>query len=165
LDCCRALGLLPEAVELVPEGSVYRVAVRWPDEVAELVQAPLSLTGEQIRADRRMSYGGLVSTPLELSEASREPGGHGVKQALSRGESLETTPPSPPGATNGIIPRERRPLWLYSGSLRFSRSSWTTQLTEQRLCLLEVHGVEAFGEPIIDTGKHNAPLVAAASLA
>src|SRR5262249_19176024 len=155
-DCCRALGLLAEAVALFAEGSVYRAAGDGGRGRGTTPDAPLSLTGEHIRADLHVSYRGLLASRLELSKAARELGGHRVKQALIWRKQLH------PRATNGIIPRERRPLWLYSGSSRFSRSSWTTQVTEQRLCLLEVRGVEAFGEPIVDTGERHAPLVAAA---
>src|SRR6516165_7926718 len=39
------------------------------------------------------------------------------------------------------------------------------QFLQQRLGLLEVSGVEAFGEPVVDFGEHRAGLVAAASIA
>src|SRR5271155_4828991 len=38
------------------------------------------------------------------------------------------------------------------------------QLVEQRLGVLQVGGVEAFGEPVVDVGEHRARLVALALL-
>src|ERR1700687_5411451 len=43
---------------------------------------------------------------------------------------------------------------------QFEQSMTDTQLVEQRLCVHQVGGVEAFGEPAVDVGEHSARLIA-----
>src|ERR1700730_14845717 len=48
---------------------------------------------------------------------------------------------------------------------KFEQSMSDTQVIEQRLCVLQVGGVEAFGEPAVDVGEHSARLIAITLLA
>src|SRR6202048_12590 len=56
--------------------------------------------------------------------------------------------------------------WIYRGAvIRTTRISSSRQLVEQRLCLFQVGGVEAFGEPAVDRPEEVAGFGAPALLA
>jgi hypothetical protein len=55
-------------------------------------------------------------------------------------------------------------LRLSRFSAYFGRRTLSTQLVEQRLGILQIGGVEALGEPVVDLGEHPARFVASALL-
>src|SRR6516165_5024598 len=52
--------------------------------------------------------------------------------------------------------------WIFVVALRTAHRGLRRQLVEQRLGVLQVGGVEALGEPVVDLRKHRACLVTTA---
>src|SRR5258708_34667080 len=80
----------------------------------------------------------------------------GITGALQAGQTNSSFAPHPSqnAASSGFS-------WLH-----FVQSiGLDTQLVEQRLCVLQVSGVEAFGEPVVDFSEQSARLFALAFVA
>ena len=83
-----------------------------------------------------------------------------VLAGLIRSSALRTEACERGGAFGAKFP----PFAIVSSALRALHLS-VAQLVEQRFGVLQVWGVEALGEPVVDLGEHRGSLVAAISIA
>jgi len=87
---------------------------------------------------------------------------------LEAGRILETTFGANRRQRVGTLPAELHTFRILKPALAAAHDPLCrrsdAELVEQSLCVLEVGGVEALGEPAVDVREHRAPLVAAAGV-
>ena len=94
-----------------------------------------------------------IRTPRPVAALFHQPARDGIQPFPSRGVGGGKSP-----SRMGYGSLLSRKIWHSQKNVRYLR----TELIEQSLGVLQIGGIEAFGEPVVDVGEHHARLIATA---